>query len=431
VTDLHIGYLVQQFAPEVGAGPARVVEMARHWMRSGAEVTVITGMPNRPEGRIHADYRGRLLLEEEWEGMRVLRSWLYASPERGTLRTLLNNGTFMVSSALHGIMRAKGLDVLIASSPPFFPHVSGRLVGTVRRVPLVAEVRDLWPDYLVDMGVLSAGSAATRGLFWLERRLLRRADAVTVVTDSFRRRVIEKGVDPGRVHVMPAGVDPDFYFRSEEAPPLPALKRAKGEFLVGYLGNFGAGQELGTVVDAARLLENSSPPIRFVLVGDGPQRSALQASVAEAALRNLTIHPPIQKEWTRAFYASCDACLVPLAPVPVFQETVPSKIFEIMACERPIVASVDGEARRIMEASGGGWTTRPGDSSMLAEAILAAAQTPAEQRALMGARGRAYAIERFSRGTIAARYLSLLESVARTRGRGSGPDGAAARRPVT
>jgi glycosyltransferase involved in cell wall biosynthesis len=412
---MHIGYLVQQFPPEVGAGPARVLEMARCWIRAGDHVTVFTGMPNRPEGRIHAAYRRRLVADETLEGIRVLRSWLYASPKHGFARTLLNNATFMATSAVHALLRSSDVDVLIASSPPFFPHISGAVVRWIRRMPLVLEVRDLWPDYLVDMNVLAADSFATRALFGTERRLLRSADAVTVVTDSFRRRVEAKGVEPSRVHVMPAGVDPEAYYLSDEPPPLPALARSNGEVVVGYLGNFGAGQALETVLGAALQIQQKSDRIRFVLVGDGPQRALLEQRRQELGLTNLSIHPPIPKTLTRAFYASCDFCLVPLAPVPVFQETVPSKIFEILACERPIVASVDGEARAIMEASGGGWVTPPGDAGELAAALVRAAEVPPETRRAMGAHGRAYVTRQYSRQAIADSYLTLLRQVVAAR----------------
>lgn len=408
---LHIGYLVQQFPPEVGAGPARVVEMAKHWIQAGARVTVFTGMPNRPEGRIHPAYRGHLFIDETWHGIQVRRSWLYASPKHGFIRTIFNNATFMVSSAICGAMRGGGLDVLIASSPPFFTHLSGAAIGFLRRVPLVLEVRDLWPDYLLDMGVLKRDSVGARLLFRIERALLGSADAVTVVTESFRRRVEEKGVRAGRVHVMPAGVDGDAYYASSEPSPIPALSRSRGEFVVGYIGNFGAGQALGTVLEAARRLRTRAPQVRFVLVGDGPHGGLLKREASDRQSGNLSIHPPIPKDQTRAFYANCDLCLVPLAPVPIFQETVPSKIFEILACEKPIVASVDGEARRIIEASGGGWVTPPGEPGALADSVLRAAATPSGERARMGASGRAYVVEHYSRGRIAARYLDALRTV--------------------
>jgi colanic acid biosynthesis glycosyl transferase WcaI len=406
---LKIGYLVQQFPPEVGAGPARVLEMGRRWVDAGAAVTVFTGMPNRPEGRIHPAYRGRMFVDEEWEGLRVLRSWLYASPKHGFARTLLNNGTFMATAAARAVARGGALDVLIASSPPFFPHLAGRAASALRRIPLVLEVRDLWPDYLVDMGVL--GGPAARALFALERRLLGAAERVVVVTESFRARVVEKGVDPSRVHVIPNGVETDAYYREPGAvPPVPELRRGEGERLVGYLGNFGAGQNLHTVLDAAAMLAGEGGRVRFVLGGDGPQGEELRARAA--SMSNVRVIPPIPKDATRAFYNCCDVCLVPLAPVPVFQETVPSKLFEILACERPIVASLDGEGRAIVERSGGGVVRPPGDAAGMVDGIRALLGMEPVRLEEMGRTGRAYVQRHYARGALAERYLEVLASVA-------------------
>lgn len=419
---LHVGYLVQQFPPEVGAGPARVAEMAMLWQEAGARVTVITGMPNRPEGRIHPEYRGKMVTAEDWQGIRVLRSWLYASPQHGFARTLLNNTTFMATAAVHALARAADVDVLIASSPPLFPHISGAAVAALRGVPLVLEIRDLWPDYLVGLGV--ARGRGARALFALERSLFRRADHLVVVTDSFRARVIEKGVDADRVDVIPNGVDTARYYRSEEQGPLPWMERTgreDGAFVVGYLGNFGAGQALLQVVEAARRLAGERQ-VRFVMAGDGPERAKVLERAAELGLPNLAIHPPILKEQTRAFYNACDVCLVPLAPIDIFQETIPSKIFEVMACERPVLASLGGEGARIVRDSGGGRVTAPGDGDAMARAILELRATPAAEREEMGRRGREYVSANYARDTLAHQYLSVLSRVAsRRRALSTGP----------
>ena len=406
---LKIGYLVQQFPPEVGAGPARVTELALRWRAAGAEVVIVTAMPNRPEGRIHPRYRGKLFLTEEWEGMRVHRSWLYASPRHGFARTIANNATFMATAALSALMRLERPDVLIASSPPFFPHVAGAAVSRLRRIPLVLEIRDLWPDYLVGMNVLKEDAPATRALFALERRLLRAAAHTVVVTESFRQRLIEKGVPPERVDVIPNGVDTALYHPADEEPPMEALARAPGEFLVGYLGNFGAGQGLAAVVEAAARLAQRAPEIRFVLAGDGPDRERVLARAAELGTPNLTVGPAIPKERTRAFYNACDVCLVPLAPYPILQETVPSKIFEVMACERPVLAALAGEGACIVRDAGAGVVVPPGDPDALADAVLALRDAPAAERAAMGRRGREHVAEHFSRDALAARYLEILE----------------------
>jgi colanic acid biosynthesis glycosyl transferase WcaI len=409
---MHIAYLVQQFLPEVGAGPARVSELAWRWRAAGAEVTVVTGMPNRPEGRIHRQYRKKLFVEEDWQGIRVLRSWLYASPEHGTVRTLANNASFMATAAAHAIARVGTPDVLIASSPPFFPHVSGWAVAKLRRVPLVLEIRDLWPDYLVDMGTLKRGALPSRALFALERYLIRRADRTVVVTESFRRRVIEKGAAKGSVAVIPNGVDLDRYFASDEPPPLEAMNRRRQGPVVGYLGNIGAGQDLSAVVRAAELVEQRDPNVSFVVAGDGSQARQVASLAHERRLGNLVLHGPIPKDRTRAFYNACDVCLVPLADVTVFQETVPSKLFEIMACERPVLASVGGEAAGIVRESASGIVAAPGDPESIADGVLDLLSRAEAERRDMGRRGRAYVTERYNRDGLASRYLEMLRAIA-------------------
>lgn len=430
---LRIGYLVQQFPPEVGAGPARVTELAAEWIAQGAEVTVVTGFPSRTvPGMAYGDrpdaYRGKVFSEEQRDGVRVLRSWLYPSRNSSFAGTLANNISFMSTAAAHALTRMGPVDVLIASSPPFFPHVSGAAARLVRGVPLVLEVRDLWPDYLVGMGRISPDGIATRALFGLESALLRLADRVVVVTESFRRRVAAKGVDPADVDVIPNGVDMERYRAADEQPPVPAIAR-DGRFAVAYLGGFGAGQDLVSVADAAAILAREAPDVKIVLTGDGPERATVVKRAAALALPNLDITPAIPKDATRAYYNACDVCLAPLADVRIFQETVPSKIFEMMACERPVLASLDGEGRRIVEESGGGLVVRPGDPRAIADGVLRLRAMSAAERAEMGARGRAYVREHYDRRRLAERYLGILTDVARSAvgrraSRGSGTDAA-------
>lgn len=190
---------------------------------------------------------------------------------------------------------------------------------------------------MVQMGVLKS-AAAQRALFAIERYLLKRARHVVVVTESFRECVVGKGVPRERIDVIPNGVDAGRYYRDPDAAaPLPDLERRNGELIAGYLGNFGAGQGLRTVLDDAARLRHRAPHVRFVLVGDGTEKAEVVERWRELRLDNVSIHPPIPKEQTRAFYNACDLNVVPLAPIPIFAETIPSKIFEVMACQRPVL----------------------------------------------------------------------------------------------
>ncbi|HJQ11886.1 MAG TPA: glycosyltransferase family 4 protein [Gemmatimonadaceae bacterium] len=418
--DLSIGYLIQDFPPEGGAGPARAAEMSARWMARGAQVSVVTGMPNRrlagrADGDLLPEYRGRLFAEEQRDGVRVLRSWAYTSTRKSFARTMINNATFMASATINSLMKLGTPDVLIASSPPFLPHLAGFMVGRSRRIPLVLEIRDLWPDYLVGMGILKAGSAPARSLFGLERLLLSNAAHIVVVTESFRQRVISKGVGAHKVSVISNGVDATIYRPEESRPPIKALERENGDFVAGYLGTFGAGQALSTIADAAAILAREAPSVRVVLVGEGPDWNRVKSHADSLSLPNLVVERSIDRDKTRAFYNSLDVCLIPLAPVSIFQETVPSKIFEAMACGRPVLASLAGEAEAIVKSSGGGITVQPGDANAIARGILKLRAMSAAERAAMGKKGREYVLANYRRETLADRYLDVLYDVASQR----------------
>lgn len=413
---LRIGYLIQQYAPEVGAGPARAGEMVRRWTSAGAAVTVVTAMPNRPEGRIHAAWRGRAFGEESLDGARILRSWLFARPGGGFTTTLLNNLTFAATAGIHTLRRGGPFDVLIASSPPWFPIPVGAALARWWRVPLVLELRDLWPDYLVEMGTLRSRTL-DRALLALDRRLLARATRVVTVTEPLREMLVAKGLRADRIAVISNGVDPAEYYPSTEAPPAPVMQRSDGQFIVGYLGNFGAGQRLDVVLDAASLLAASSPGVRFVLAGDGTEYPRIRKRAGQLRLHNLVFLPPLPRDRTRAFYNACDACLVPLAPLPIFSHALPTKLFEIMACGRPVLASAAGLVAGVLAESGAGLSAPPGDAVGLARLVTTAAAMSDAQRAGMGAAGTAYVTTHFHRGRLAERYLDLLRDAAAERRR--------------
>jgi glycosyltransferase involved in cell wall biosynthesis len=414
---MHIAILNQDFPPETGAGPARITEMAGAWIARGHRVSVLTGFPNRKlpgqrDGVIPPEYRGRLYQREDWKGIDVHRSWLYASERRGFVHLLSSYLSFAATSLISTIALPETPDVLIASGPPYFQQFSGAIAAGIRGIPLVLEIRDLWPDYVAEMGIIRH-PALLSAMFSSERWLLRQARATVVVTEAFRDRITAKGIARDSITVIPNGVDTSRYYACGEPMPI-LLPTDKVEATVGYLGTFGAGQALGAVVSAARQLAAQGRRIRFVLVGDGADRAGLEAELASDPIPLVSIHPPIPRDATRAFYNACDVVLVPHAALPVLGDTVPSKIFEVMACERPLVAALRGEGARIVERSRGGMLATPGDSVSIAETIARMLATSPEERAAMGAAGRSFAIEQYDRVALAERYLQLLERVTAT-----------------
>lgn len=409
---MHIVYFIQQFPPEVGAGAARASEMALRWRAAGADVTVVTAMPNRPQGRIYPEFQRKLFDEHDWKGIRVLRSWLFARPNAGTVATLSNNFSFGVTGFLHAALSLSDVDVVVSSSPPFICQLAGTLLARLKGATLVAELRDLWPDYIVEMGMVRRESGGGRILFALERWALDSATRVAVVTESFRQRLVDKGVPNERIDVFPNGVDLQRYTRVNQPPPLAGLDRDSSDLTLGYMGNFGRGQDLLTIVQAAERCVDAGLPVRFVLAGDGPERQKIEAAARQLPADRLRILGTISKRDTPVFYNLCDACLVPLAPLAVLEETVPSKLFEIMACERPVLASVAGETARLVREARCGLVSAPGSAPALVESVMTFLGLSRTQRERMGSEGRSFVAGRFDRARIADTYLDALKRAA-------------------
>ena len=410
---MHILYVSQYFPPEPGAPAARVTELARAWVEAGHQVTVLTGLPNHPTGIVPPEYRCRVLVSEDFHGARVVRTWIYAAANRGRLRRSLAYASFAASAALWGQFHVGRPDLVIATSPQFLCAAAGHAIARTRSLPFVFEVRDLWPESIVAVGALPARHPIVRGLTLIEEHLYRRADRIVVVTDSFAARLRGRGVAAEKIEVVKNGVDLDRFVPGPRDTPLRERLGYAGKFVVSYVGTHGMAHGLDRVLDVAAALRPQDQ-IRFLFVGEGAERQRLEARATTESLGNVRFLGVLPREAMSEVYATSDLCLVPLRKTELFQTVLPSKIFEILAMARPVLLSVDGEARALVEASGGGVFVPPEDASAMAEVILRLAQDPAACRD-MGQRGRAYVKEHFDRKRLAARYLAILQGVAERR----------------
>ncbi|WP_437503536.1 glycosyltransferase family 4 protein [Sorangium sp. So ce1099] len=411
---MRILYVSPYFPPESGAPAARVSELSRAWRRAGHEVTVLTGMPNHPTGVIPPEYRGRLRIEEDFHGVRVLRTWIYAAANRGKVRRSLAYGSFALSAltlAQHELPRP---DVLIATSPQFLTAVAGYGVAKLRGLPFVFEVRDLWPESIVAVGALPEEHPVVRGLTLVEEHLYRAADEIVVVTRSFRERLVARGVPADKIDIIRNGVDLGRFVPSSRATPLRAELGFGDRLVVAYVGTHGMAHGLSAVLDVAHGLRDRED-IRFLFVGDGAERASLEARARELGLSGVTFLGARPRDAMTEVYATADICLVPLRKTELFQTVIPSKIFEILAMERPVVISVDGEARSIIEEAQAGLFAPPEDVAAMTRAILELASDP-DRRRRMGEAGRAYVTRSFDRDTLAREYAEVLERVVRRAG---------------
>jgi len=406
---MRILFLSHYFPPEGNAPAVRTYDNTVRWARAGHAVTVVTGVPSHPAGVAFPGYRNRLRQRETVEDVEVVRVLTYLAPNRGTARRIANYVSYMLSATAF----ASGLprpDVVVATSPQFFCGWAGVLTSRLRRVPLVLEIRDLWPESIAAVGALR-NRALLAFLERLEQAMYRAAKVVVTVGQGYRRELLARGVPDERLRVIPNGID-----RARFAPREAdlALKRSlglAGRFVVGYSGTIGMASGLGVVLRAAQALRAAGrDDVAFLLVGDGAVRDELAARARRLGLERVVFAGRQDPTRMPAFLSICDACLVHLRKVELFATVLPSKIFEAAGMGRPILLGVGGEAREIVERAGCGEYVEPENEAALVEAVLRLAADPARCLAL-GEAGRAYVARHHDRDRLAADYLALLESV--------------------
>jgi len=411
---VRILYISQYYPPEANAPAVRVSQLASRWVRAGHDVTVLTGFPNAPDGRLPRAYWAGWLRgwqREVTDGVQVVRTWLLPVPSGRGIQRMMSYGSFAMSSLVAATLLRRR-DVVIATSPQLLVGLSGYWYARRKRVPFVFEVRDLWPESLSAVAASSSQSLVYRILGRLASMLYTAADHVVTVTLPMRDRLAsDHHIPVERLTTIGAGVAPGSFTVPDgiKERVLEELGLA-GCFTVGYVGTHGAAHGLDIVLDAAALLAKRDPNVRFVLAGAGASKSNLVATARARSLPNVVFLDPWPHALVPQLLAAMDVCLVSLRDALLFRTVLPTKLTEYMAAGRPTIANVDGETRRVLEESGAGVFVRPGDAEALADAVMFLQADP-ERRERMGRAAVAYAERNFDRDRQAAEYLDLLRSV--------------------
>jgi colanic acid biosynthesis glycosyl transferase WcaI len=408
---VKILYVSQYFPPEMGAPAARADELARHWVRMGHDVTVLTGFPNHPTGVVPVEWRSRLrglLYKETVDGVHVARTWLWPLPNRKAHERIRNYASFWVSASVSGLGLQKP-DVVVGTSPQLLVALSGWWLAWWKRVPFVFEVRDLWPESLAAVGAGSEGSALHRTLNTIAGFLYRRSDHIVVVTPAFKDHLIQHwNVPTQKISIVENGVETDLFRR---CPPEKA-SGTEGRFLICYIGTMGMAHGLETLIAAAEQLQQTLPNAMFLLIGEGAEKERIEQLAAARRLSNIRFLGQQPRESIPGYIAGVDVCLVMLKKTELFKTVIPTKLLEYMSCEKAVIVAVDGQARKIVEEAGAGIFVEPEDSSALAEAIRKLAADP-ERSLRMGTNGRQYIVSRLSRRQTARSYIDVLEGLRR------------------
>ena len=403
----------------MGAPAARAAELSRHWARLGHDVTVLTGFPNHPTGVVPEEWRSRLRrlhYTESVDGVRVVRTWLWPLPNRKAHERIRNYASFCISAAVSGLALREP-EVVIATSPQLLCALSGWWLAWWKRVPFVFEVRDLWPESLAAVGAGSEGTMLHRALGAIAGFLYRHAERIVVVSPAFKDHLMRYwDVPAAKIAIVENGVETDlFRFNPSAAAEVRKQLKVEDRFLICYIGTMGNAHGLDTLIAAAEELQNALPSAMFLLIGEGAEKERIVELAAGRGLSNIQFLGQQPRERIPAYVSAADLCLVMLKKTELFKTVIPTKLLEYMACQRPVIVAVDGQARQIVEEAWGGVFVEPENSKALVKAILGSAEEP-EQGRQMGARGRQYIVSKFSREKTARDYIAVLQALAVPRG---------------
>ena len=390
---MHILLIHQAFATEQEAGGTRHYELARYLVHQGHCVTIIASRVSYLTGQVLPSARGRWIVREQIDGINLLRTWAYAGLHRSFFTRVLSFLSFMLSSFMAALL-VRDVDIVWGTSPPIFQAVTAHLVARLKRVPFVFEVRDLWPDFAIETGVLRNPL-----LIWASRRLecilYRHGDHLIVNSPGFIPHLRRFGVPEEKIALIPNGVEVSIFNPADQGEEVRQELGLEGKFIALYAGAHGLANNLETVLLAAKRLEGH-PDIVFVLMGDGKERPNLIRQAEGLGISNVRFAPAQPKTRMPAFLAAADVCIAILKAIPMFKTTYPNKVFDYMAAGRPTVLAIDGAIREVIEAADGGTFVQPGDPAALAEAVLRYYRDP-DLRQRHGWNARFYVAAHFDR----------------------------------
>jgi colanic acid biosynthesis glycosyl transferase WcaI len=401
---LHLTILTQYYLPEIGAPQARLSALVKGFITEGHEVTVLTAMPNYPLGKLYPGYDG-FYRQETIEGAKVLRTFIYPTQKVAVLPRIASYLSFTVASALVGAFKLKRSDYLLVESPPLFLGFTAYLLSRLKRARLIFNVSDLWPESAVQLGVLRPDSFMHRASVWLEKFCYRKAWLVTGQSKGIVEDIVTRFPDCHTFRLS-NGVDTALFQPTGTPDGLRAqTNTAAHECLAVYAGLHGIAQGLDQIISAAELLQGE--PCKFALVGDGPEKQMLKDHAQQAALNNVSFLDSVAKSAMPGLLASADILLVTLKKhIP---GAVPSKLYEAMACGKPVVFVGEGEGAAIVKENRAGLVVTPSDIAGLADALRQLSRDE-KLRLELGQNGRQTVIKQFDRQRIVSQFIAYLKT---------------------
>ncbi len=407
---MHILFLTDNFPPEVNAPASRTFEHCREWVKAGHHVTVITCVPNFPQGRVYDGYKNKLRQTETMDGIGVVRVWSYITANEGFIKRILDYQSFMASAIAFSPL-IRGADVVIATSPQFFTACAGYIISRLKGVPFVFELRDLWPESIKAVGAME-DSPVIRYLESLEMFLYQKASRIVSVTESFKKVLTRRGIDPATIEVVTNGVDMSRFHPRMKDEALVERYGLEGKFVAGYVGTHGMAHSLETILDAANIMREKGREVdfHFILLGDGARKPQLLDRAKEMELKNVLFIDSVPKDHVARYWSLLDASIIHLKKTELFTTVIPSKLFECMGMGIPVLHGVAGESAEIVEREGAGMVFEPENAGELCEKLeaLRGDEKLYEKFRSNGLRSA----RKYDRAQLAKKMLECLESAA-------------------
>jgi glycosyltransferase involved in cell wall biosynthesis len=363
---MKILFLTDNFPPEVNAPANRTFEHCVEWVNQGMDVTVITCFPNFPQGKVYEGYKNKLLKTEIIEGIRVIRVWTFITANEGFIKRTCDYISFSIISFLVGLFIKT--DRIIATSPQFFTALSGRWLSFFKRRPWIFEVRDLWPESIVAVGAMER-NFIIRLFEKLELRLYKNANKIIVVTDSFKNKIIEKGISSSKIFVHKNGANLNLYKPIEKNIKLENELHLVGKKVFAYIGTHGMAHGLDFILNSIKKIQKTHPEIHFLFIGDGAEKNNLLKQKEELKLSNVTMLSSVSKQEVVEYLSLMDYALVNLRKNDTFLHVIPSKIFEAAAMKKPILLGLEGETKKIIQQFNAGICFEPENEQDFLEKI--------------------------------------------------------------
>lgn len=352
---MKILFITDNFPPEVNAPASRTYDHAKVWHAMGHEVTIITCAPNFPKGKVYDGYKNKLYQVEYTDGIKIVRVWSYITANEGFIKRTLDFISFSVTSFIAGLFIK--CDVIVATSPQFFTALSGRTLSFFKRKPWVMEVRDLWPESIKTVGAVNDG-VIIRYFEWQEMRCYKSAKKIIVVTDSFKKNLVNRGIDSTKIHVVKNGVNKQLFAPMPKDNKLIKQLKLEGKQIIGYIGTHGMAHKLDFILKCAKTIDNKRN-YHFIFIGSGAEKNNLLKLKDSLQLTNVTMLDSVPKTEVKRYISILDVCLINLRKSDLFKTVIPSKIFENAAMQIPIIMGVEGEAQDIIESYNAGVCFEP------------------------------------------------------------------------